>query len=66
MKLTSPKSKAGDANTIDATSDNIKALGDKIRIHIGPCEACSNLDSLRIFADCDVFEPGHRDVYTLS
>ena len=63
---TSPKSKTGDANTIDATSDNIKAFRDKICIHISPGKACSNLNSLRIFAYCDVFEPGHRDVYALG
>ena len=64
ITLASTKSKASDANTIQATSNNIEALGDKIRVHIGPGEACPNLDSLRMVADDDVIEPGHRDVYT--
>ena len=58
------KSEAGDANTIYATSDNIEALGDKISVHIRPRKACPNLNSPRIFADDDVIEPSHRDVYT--
>jgi len=64
MALASAKSKASDANAIRATSDNIEALGDKISVHIGPRKARSNLDSLITFADDDVIEPGHRDVYT--
>jgi hypothetical protein len=66
MTLASTKGEASDANTIYATSDNIEAPRDKIRIHIGPGKACSNLNSPRIFADGDVIEPGHRDVYTLG
>jgi hypothetical protein len=64
MALTSTKSKASDANTIRASSDNIEALGDEIFVHIGPRKARPNLDSLITFADDDVIEPGHRDVYT--
>jgi hypothetical protein len=64
MALTSTKSKASDTNTIRASSDNIEALGDEISVHIGPQKARPNLDSLITFADDDVIEPGHRDVYT--
>jgi hypothetical protein len=62
--LASTKSKASDTNTIQATSDNIEALRDKISVYIGPCKPCPNFDSLIIFADDDFIEPGHRDVYT--
>jgi hypothetical protein len=62
--LASTEREASDANTVQATSDNIETLGDKISIHVGPGEARSNLDSPMIFADDDVIEPGHRDVYT--
>jgi hypothetical protein len=64
MALTSTKSNTSDANTIRATSDNIEALGDEISVHISPRKARPNLDSLTTFADGDVIEPGHRDVYT--
>jgi hypothetical protein len=64
MRLASTKSKASYANTIQATSDNIDALRDKICVYIGPGKAGPNLDSLRIVADYDVIESGHRDVYT--
>jgi hypothetical protein len=64
MALTSTKGKASDANTIQATSDNIEAVGDEISVHIGPRKARPNLDSLATFADGDVIEPGHRDVHT--
>ena len=64
MTLASPKSKACDANTIHATSDNIEAPRNKVCVHIGPGKACPNFDSPRIFADGDVVESGHRDVYT--
>ena len=63
MVLTSAKSKASDANTIHTTSDNIEALGDEISVHIGPRKARPNFDSLVTFADDEVIEPGHRDVY---
>jgi hypothetical protein len=62
--LTPTKGKASDANTIQATSDNIEAVGNEISVHIGPRKARPNLDSLTTFADGDVIEPGHRDVYT--
>jgi hypothetical protein len=65
-RLASTKGEASDANAIYATSDNIETLRDKIRIHIGPGKACSDLDSPRIFTDGDVIEPGHRDVNTLG
>jgi hypothetical protein len=64
MTLASTKSKAGDANTILATSDDIDALRDKICVYIGPGKAGSNLNGLGIVADDDVIESGHRDVYT--
>jgi hypothetical protein len=64
MALASTKSKASDANAIRATSDNIEALGDEISVHIGPRKARPNFDGLTTFADDDVIEPGHRDVYT--
>jgi hypothetical protein len=63
MALTSTKSKASDANTIRAAFDNIEALGDEISVHIDPRKARPNLNSLITFADDDVIEPGHRDVY---
>ncbi len=63
ITLASTKGEAGHANTIQATSDNIEALRDKIRVYIGPCKPCPDFDSLTIFADDDVIEPGHQDVY---
>ena len=66
MSLASTQGKACDANTIHASSDNIEALRDKIFVHIGPGKACSNLDGPSIFADDDVIEAGHRDMYALG
>ena len=63
MSLASAESKASDANTVYATSSNTEALRDKICVHIGPGKAGPNLDSPRIFANSDVIEPGHRDLY---
>jgi hypothetical protein len=60
--LASTESEASDANTIQATSDNIEAFGDKIFVHIGPRKARPNLDGPRVFTDDNVIEPGHRDV----
>jgi hypothetical protein len=59
MALTSSKSKASDANTIQATSENIEALGGEISVHVGPCKARPNLDSMTTFTDDDIIEPGH-------
>jgi len=64
--LASTEREASDANTVQATSNNIETLGDKIFIHVGPGKARSNLDNPMIFADDDISEPGHRDVYTWS
>ena len=64
VTLTSTKSKACDTDTIQATSDNSEALRNKILVHIGPCKPCPDFDSLIIFTNDDVVEPGHRDVYT--
>jgi hypothetical protein len=64
MALASTKSKASDADTIKTTSYNIEALGNKICVHISPGKSRPNLNSERIFANDDVIEPGHRDVYT--
>ena len=61
ITLASTKSKASDTNTIQATSDNIKALGNKICVYVGPCKPCPDFDGF-IFAEDDVIEPGHRDV----
>jgi hypothetical protein len=44
MALASTKGKASDADTIQATSDNIEPLGDKICVHISPGKACPDLD----------------------
>jgi len=62
IALASTESKASDANTIQATSDNIEALGDEIFVQIGPREARPNLDSPTVFTDDNVIELGHRDV----
>jgi hypothetical protein len=64
MTLASTMSKASDADTIQAASDDIDALRDKICVYIGPGKAGPNFNSLRIVADDDVIESGHRDVYT--
>jgi hypothetical protein len=64
MALASTKSKASDADTIQATSDNIETLGNKVCVHISPGKARPNLYSLRIFANDNVVEPRHRDMYT--
>jgi hypothetical protein len=64
MALASTKSKASDANTIQATSDDIDALWDKICVYIVPGKARPNLNGLGIVAYDDVIESGHRDVYT--
>ena len=64
MGLASTKSKASDANTIQATPSNINALRNKICVYISPGKAGPDLDSLRIVADDDVIKSGHRDVYT--
>ena len=66
MSLASTQGKASDANTIHATADNIEALRDKIFVHIGPGKACPDLDGPGIFADDDVIEAGHRDMYTFG
>jgi hypothetical protein len=62
IALASTESEASDADTIQATSDNIEALGDEIFVHIGPRKARPNLDSTTVFTDDNVIEPGHRDV----
>jgi len=66
VTLTSTKSKASNANAIQATSDNGETLGDKMCVYVGPCKPCPNFDSLIIFANYDVIEPGHRNVYAWS
>jgi hypothetical protein len=62
--LASNESEVSDANTVYATSSNTEALRDKICVHISPGKTCPDLDSPRIFANDDVIEPGHRDLYT--
>jgi hypothetical protein len=57
--LASTNSKASNTNTIQATSDNIEALRDKICVYIGPCKFCPDF-GLIIFANDDFIEPGHR------
>ena len=64
MTLASTKSKASNANTIQATSDNIDALGDKICVYIGPGKTCPDFDSLGTVAHDDIIEPSHRNMYT--
>jgi hypothetical protein len=64
LALASTKNKAGDANSIHASSGDTEALRDKICVHIGPGKACPDLDGPGIFVDGDIVEPGHRDMYT--
>jgi len=64
MGRTPSEGKASDASPVNASSDNIETLWDEIGVHIGPRKARSNLNSPIIFADDDVIESGHRDLYT--
>ena len=54
--LTSAKRETGQANTINATTDNIQTFRHEVLINTGPGEACSDLDSLLILAENDFIE----------
>jgi hypothetical protein len=63
VALTSTKGQASDTNPIQATSDNIEALGDKVPIDICPGQPCPNVDSHRVFMNDNIPESGHGYVY---
>jgi hypothetical protein len=63
IALASTKGKASHAYSGQATANNIEALGNKVRIHLGPGKPGANLDSSKVFMNDDVLEPGHRYVH---
>jgi len=63
VALTSTKGQASDTNAIQATSDNIEALGNKVIIDICPGQPCPNVDGHRVFMKENISESGHRYVY---
>jgi hypothetical protein len=65
-QLASTKGQAGDANAIQATSDNIEALWDEVFIDIGPGKPCPDLDRPRVLMDGDLPEPRHGYVYAVG
>jgi hypothetical protein len=66
IELTSTKGQASNTNTIQATSDNIETLGDKVLINLGPGKPCPNVDCLRVFMNDNFPESGHGYVHAFG
>jgi hypothetical protein len=57
---TTTKDETGDADTVDATPNNIKTFGDEVREQICPGEPSSKLDGTLFLIVDEVPEAGHR------
>jgi hypothetical protein len=56
---TSTEGEASDANATHATSYDIYAVRDNVRVYSGPVESCPDLDKPRVLMNNDILEPGH-------
>ena len=63
---TSAKGKTGDADTIDATPDDVETLGDEVGVYFCPGEPRSDFDGLLFLVDNDVVKIDHRDLDTMG
>jgi hypothetical protein len=62
--LTSTKGVTADADAVDATPSDSETFREEIRVYFRPVKPRTDFDDPLFLIDDDVFETGHRDLYT--
>jgi hypothetical protein len=65
-RLTSTEGQASHTDAIQATSDDVEALGDEALVNLSPGEPGSDVDRPRVFVKDDFPESGHGYVYAFG